>query len=184
MPGTYAEFSLCGLNCGLCPRYHTNGPSRCPGCRGPRFGEVHPTCPIIRCSEHHGNVEYCHQCISYPCERYRETPATDSFITYVPRLADQRRALEFGMDTYRQELDEKIGILKHLLAMYDDGRRKGFYCLAANLLDLQSLRGTVERVERIVAQTPMERKECVRLMVSTIEETAGKRNVSLRLRGK
>ncbi|MGE0074223.1 MAG: DUF3795 domain-containing protein [Sphaerochaetaceae bacterium] len=145
---------------------------------------MHPTCPIIRCSERHGNVEYCHQCGSYPCERYQETPATDSFITYVPRLADQRRALEFGMDAYRQELDEKIDILKHLLAMYDDGRCKGFYCLAVNLLDLETLRDIVGRVERIVAQSPMDRKECVRLMVSTIEETAGKRNVSLRLRGK
>ena len=184
MPGTYAEFSLCGLNCGLCPRYHTNGSSRCPGCRGPRFGGLHPTWPIIRCSERHGHVQYCHECGSYPCERYQETPPTDSFITYVPRLADQRRALAFGMDAYRQQLDEKIGILKHLLLIYDDGRHKGFYCLAVNLLDLQSLREIMERVERTVSQSSMDRKESIRLMVSTIEETAGKRNVTLRLRGK
>ncbi len=184
MPGTYAKIALCGLNRGLCPRYHTNGPSRCPGCRSPRFGEVHPTCPIIRCCERHGNVDYCHQCVSYPCERYQETPATDSFITYVLRLANQRRTLEFGMDAYRQELDERIGILKHLLAVYDDGRRKGVYCLAVNLLDFESLRDMVEHVGWTVVQSAMDRKECVRLMVSTIEETAGKRNVTLRLRGK
>ncbi|MEA5031702.1 MAG: DUF3795 domain-containing protein [Sphaerochaeta sp.] len=184
MPGTYAEFALCGLNCGLCPRYHTNGPSRCPGCRGPRFAEVHPTCPIIRCSERHDNVEYCHECSSYPCDRYQETPPTDSFITYVPRLADQRRAQQFGMDAYRRQLDEKIGILKHLLAKYDDGRRKGFYCLAVNLLDLELLRDVVERVEVTIAQSDMDRKECVQLMVSTLNEIARERNISLRLRGK
>jgi hypothetical protein len=26
----YPLFSLCGLNCGLCPRYHTQGESKCP----------------------------------------------------------------------------------------------------------------------------------------------------------
>jgi hypothetical protein len=88
------------------------------------------------------------------------------------------------MDAYRQQLDEKIGILKHLLLNYDDGRHKGFYCLAVNLLDLQSLREIMERVERTVSQSSMDRKESIRLMVSTIEETAEKRNISLRLRGK
>jgi len=27
----YPLFSACGLNCGLCPRYHTDGISKCPG---------------------------------------------------------------------------------------------------------------------------------------------------------
>gem|GEM_PF-3991072 len=29
---SYPLFSDCGLNCGLCPRYYTDGASRCPGC--------------------------------------------------------------------------------------------------------------------------------------------------------
>ena len=28
----YPLFSACGLNCGLCPRFYTDGESRCPGC--------------------------------------------------------------------------------------------------------------------------------------------------------
>jgi len=28
----HPPFALCRLNCGLCPRDHTQGSSRCPGC--------------------------------------------------------------------------------------------------------------------------------------------------------
>lgn len=29
---SHPEFSLCGLNCSLCPRFRVTGTSRCPGC--------------------------------------------------------------------------------------------------------------------------------------------------------
>ncbi|HCP15088.1 MAG TPA: hypothetical protein DIT32_04865, partial [Peptococcaceae bacterium] len=57
----YPLFSLCGLNCGLCPRYHTEGESRCPGCGGPAFHLKHPSCAVITCSRKHGGVEHCCQ---------------------------------------------------------------------------------------------------------------------------
>jgi hypothetical protein len=33
------DFSLCGLNCGLCPNFHihTNRKFKCPGCGGENF---------------------------------------------------------------------------------------------------------------------------------------------------
>jgi hypothetical protein len=31
----YPTIGACGLDCGLCTRYYTVGPSRCPGCCGP-----------------------------------------------------------------------------------------------------------------------------------------------------
>ena len=47
-------FSLCGLNCGLCPMKKRGD---CGGCfsDSPRY----PTCPIAPCSVKHGNVHYC-----------------------------------------------------------------------------------------------------------------------------
>lgn len=33
----YPSFALYGLNCGLCPRYHTKGESKCHGCGGQDF---------------------------------------------------------------------------------------------------------------------------------------------------
>ena len=57
-------FSLCGLNCMLCPM-QIGG--YCPGCGG---GEGNQSCAIARCSLEHDKVEYCHQCGEYPCSRY------------------------------------------------------------------------------------------------------------------
>lgn len=56
-------FSLCGLNCGLCPM-HLN--KYCPGCGG---GEGNQSCKIAKCSLEHDGVEYCFRCREYPCEK-------------------------------------------------------------------------------------------------------------------
>lgn len=55
----FPQLSLCGLNCGLCPRYHCNGISKCPGCGGKDFNLKHPTCSVVTCNQKHDNVEYC-----------------------------------------------------------------------------------------------------------------------------
>ncbi|HNR04634.1 MAG TPA: DUF3795 domain-containing protein, partial [Bacillota bacterium] len=39
----------CGLDCGLCPRFFTEGASRCPGCCGVDFENKHPSCSFITC---------------------------------------------------------------------------------------------------------------------------------------
>ncbi len=46
-------FSLCGLNCRLCPMKLDKF---CPGCGG---GEGNLSCKIARCSLQNGGVEYC-----------------------------------------------------------------------------------------------------------------------------
>ena len=55
-------FSLCGLNCGLCPMLLGN---HCGGC-----GNGNQSCKIARCSLEHGKIEYCYECKQYPCEKY------------------------------------------------------------------------------------------------------------------
>lgn len=53
-------FSLCGLNCGLCPMLLGN---YCGGC-----GNGNQSCKIAKCSLAHGEIEYCYECKQYPCE--------------------------------------------------------------------------------------------------------------------
>ena len=65
------RFSLCGLNCCLCPRFNTDGISKCPGCGGKDFSNQHPTCAVATCNKKHDNVEYCFQCSEYPCKKYQ-----------------------------------------------------------------------------------------------------------------
>jgi hypothetical protein len=177
----YPQFSLCGLNCGLCPRYHTNGPSRCPGCGGPEFHLKHPGCAVITCSRKHGNVEYCFQCGSYPCDRYINTGETDSFITYHNVIKDFNKAREKGIEYYKAELNEKMSILETLLANYNDGRKKGFYCLAVNLLSLSDIRNVMQYINTEVEHKYMDRKEKIGLIVKAFEKSAQESNVELQL---
>ncbi|NPV91017.1 MAG: DUF3795 domain-containing protein [Firmicutes bacterium] len=178
----YPRFSLCGLNCGLCPRYHADGVSRCPGCGGPDFSRKHPSCPVITCNKRHDNVEYCFQCSSYPCPRYSQPSDKDSFISYRNVISDFQRADQQGIDSYKKELDEKVAILEYLIRDCNDGRRKGFYCLALNLLKLSDVKDALEEVDRGTSGRDTDVKEKAKRIVSALEARADQAGIELRLR--
>ena len=177
---SYPEFAACGLNCGLCPRYYTTGPSRCPGCAAEGFSEVHPACGMLSCCQRKG-FEYCFECDEFPCKKYDSWGTADSFITHRNILSDADKAKRIGMEAYKAELDEKIGLLKKLLANYDDGRRKSFYCLAVNLLELADVKTVMEQIDG-AADDAMPVKEKAKKAVRLFEAMAEHRGVMLKLR--
>ena len=176
----YPDFSACGLNCGLCPRYYTDGSSRCPGCAGAGFSEVHPPCGILSCCERRG-LEYCFLCEDYPCGKYDGVDLSDSFITHQNQIRDLEKAKRIGMDAYKSELDEKISILNILLENYNDGRSKGFFCIAVNLLELGDVNSILEKIQG-EAGPGVSRKEMCVLAVRLFREIADQRGISLKLR--
>ena len=177
----YPLFSLCGLNCGLCPRYQSEGASRCPGCGGLDFHLKHPSCAVIACSKKHGNVAYCFLCNEYPCDKYKNPSETDSFITYQNVTKDMQKAKEFGMEKYHAELEEKIAFLELLLAQYNDGRRKNFYCIAVNLLDLADLYDIKEQIRKNIGES-LAQKDQIKMIASMFEDKAISKNINLKLR--
>ena len=132
------EFSLCGLACLLCPM-QVGG--YCPGCGG---GAGNQSCAIARCSLEQGGPEFCRECTSYPCARYDEFDAADSFVPHSRRAADLARAGEMGLDAWLAQLRQKRAILDELLADWNDGRRKSLYCAAAYLLEPEALRRVMD----------------------------------------
>ena len=177
---THPLFSACGLNCGLCPRYHTQGASKCPGCGGEGFLTVHPTCGILSCCLRKG-LDYCFLCDDFPCRRYDHAGLHDSFITYKNQFADMDRAKRLGIDDYSRMLHLKMQILEDLLLNFDDGRRKSFFCLAVNLLDLEDINAIADRLaDERDPQAPL--KEKSKAAVRLFEETAAKKGLSLKLR--
>lgn len=166
-------FSLCGLNCGLCPMFLGN---HCGGC-----GNGNQSCKIARCSLEHGNVEYCFECPNYPCERYAHMDDYDSFITHRGRKADFARAQRIGIAQYTLEQQEKIRILSHLLASYNDGRRKTFFCVAVNLLELSELQEAITELQSNEELASLPVKERSAYAVEVIQKIADKRNVKLKL---
>lgn len=137
----------CGIDCGLCPRFYTDGPSRCPGCAGEIFFEKHPSCPIITCCVKKKNLETCAECAEFPCDRMKAWDRADSFVTHRKTLLNLRGIARDGLPAFLEQQKVRIGLLEKMLDRYDDGRSKSFYCLAAALLAIEDLRDAVESMD-------------------------------------
>ena len=178
----YPLFSACGLNCGLCPNFHihTNGAFKCPGCAGEGFSQAHPKCGILNCCQRKG-YEFCFECDEFHCSKYDSWGDSDSFITHRNFIPDMDKAKRLGIDVYNAEQTEKADILSTLLKSYNDGRRKTFFCLAVNLLELQDIKDVLIQVEkRIDAEAPL--KEKAAAAVRLFEDMASQRGVVIKLR--
>jgi hypothetical protein len=129
-------------------------------------------------------MEYCYLCDEYPCEKYDGIDAFDSFITHRNQLKDVKKAREIGMDAYQAELAEKMEILKYLLANYNDGRRKSFFCLAVNLLELPDLKLVIDQIASETGSDELTLKDKAKLAASLFNTLAEKRNIVLKLNRK
>jgi hypothetical protein len=168
-------FSLCGLNCGLCPMFLGD---HCGGC-----GNGSHSCKIARCSIEQGNIEYCYECRNYPCEKYQHIDDFDSFITHRRQKADLEKAKNIGIDEYNHEQIEKKKILNFLLSNYNDGRRKNFFCVAVNLLELSELQEAIAQISQH-SELSLAMKEKVLYVVAVFQGIADKRNIRLQLNRK
>ena len=177
---SYPQFAACGLNCGLCSRYYIEGSSRCPGCAGEGFSEVHPSCGILSCSQRKG-LEFCFDCEEFPCKKFDKWGDADSFITHMNYLTDMEKAKEKGIDAYKTELNTKIKVLEKLLSEYNDGRQKSFYCLAVNLLELEDIHTTMEQITNEVDLSDTA-KEKVSAAVRMFNKKADEKGISLKMR--
>lgn len=177
----YPLFALCGLNCGLCPRFQTDGTSKCPGCGGLDFHLKHPTCAVINCNRKHDNVEYCFQCSSYPCEKYSEPSKVDSFITYKNVISDFEKVEKIGIENFKEEINKKVKILEFLIKNFNDGKRKNFYCLAVNLLSLQDIESIIQRIDSEVNQLDTDNKKRIEFVIELFQSIAKTNNIELKL---
>jgi hypothetical protein len=150
---TYPTIGVCGLDCGLCPRYYTIGPSRCPGCGGPGFSDRRPSCSFITCCVKKRGLEVCGQCAEFPCakfrseEEYRERESS----SYPPDrrvLPNSRFIREKGIKPFIRQQEERIRLLEAMIDGYDDGRSRSFFCRAAALLDPADVRKCLDRARK------------------------------------
>lgn len=167
--------SLCGLNCGLCTMFIGKN---CGGC-----GNGNQSCSIAKCSLEK-KVEYCIECSDYPCERYHHIDEFDSFITHRNQKSDLEKAKEIGIEKYNLEQEEKIRILDYLLSNYNDGRRKSFFCVAVNLLDISELKVALRLVSDNKELSLLSKKQSASYVVDILNSIADKRGIKLKLNKK
>ena len=167
-------FSLCGLNCGLCSM-RLGG--HCKGC-----GFENQPCSLARCAMERSAVEYCFQCGEYPCVRYDNIDSYDSFITHQRQKADLHKAQQMGISAYTAEQAKKTHILDHLLAQYNDGKKKTLFCLAVNLLEVEELTAIIEQAEVKTQGMPLKEKSA--FISSLFQMCAAEKNMELKLKKK
>jgi len=141
----FPTIGCCGIDCGLCPRFYTEGKSRCPGCGGDGFEGKHPPCSIKSCCVGKHGLEVCGQCAEFPCPKYadKEKIERDSFVTHKRIFQNHEFIKTHGIDMFTSKQNKRISILQDMLTKYDDGRSKGYFCLAAALLSIDSLRNAM-----------------------------------------
>ncbi|WP_330682551.1 hypothetical protein [Mediterraneibacter glycyrrhizinilyticus] len=105
----------------------------------------------------------------------------DSFITHRRQKADLEKAKRIGIAAYNAEQSEKIQILQELLDNFNDGRRKIFFCIAVNLLELSELREALAQIETYTKQTELPVKEKSLYAARVLQRIADRRHIKLRL---
>ena len=179
----YYTIGCCGIDCGLCPRFHTKGDSVCPGCGGPNFKEKHPSCGCLTCCLIKNGLEVCSLCQDYPCSRFNsERENYDSFVTHKKMLANLDFIKNNGIDSFIDQQKIRIDILIDFLANYDDGRSKSLFCISCALLPVDKLQETYRFM--INHRESMELKEKSKLLKDSLQTVAKNLNIDLKLNNK
>lgn len=129
-------------------------------------------------------MEYCFQCSEYPCERYKNIELYDSFVPHRNQLKDMAKAQRMGIKQYNSELEQKSEILQHLLANYNDGRRKSFFCIAIYLLELQQIKDVMEQISIKASSNERSPKEKAAIAVEVFQSVAEQHAVVLKFNKK
>jgi hypothetical protein len=141
----YPTIGVCGLDCGLCPRYYTAGSSRCPGCGGPDFFNKHPSCSFITCCVKKKNLEVCAECSEFPCskfksnEEYQQLKGSSSYPSYKKVIANLNFIKEHGIKKFVEQQKKRIELLEIMIENFDDGKSKSFFCISCAFLPLEKL---------------------------------------------
>lgn len=153
MSKRYYTLGCCGLDCGLCPRFYTEGSSRCPGCCGEDFEKRHPSCSFITCCVKKKGLEVCAVCSDFPCPKSdKETGEVDSFVTHRRVIQNLKSIKESGVPAFIKQQSKRMSLLKTMLESYDDGSCKSFFCLATTLLSLKSLNDSLAKADKEIKE--------------------------------
>ncbi len=152
----YPAIAACGLDCGLCPRYYTVGPSKCPGCAGPGFYDKHPTCSFITCCVKNKGLEVCSECSDFPCAKFKSAKEYDqlkessSYPSSKKIVSNLYFIKEHGIDNFIEQQKKRIKLLGIMIGKFDDGRSRSFFCKAALFHDPAALADSIAKAMKIM----------------------------------
>jgi len=179
----YPEIGVCGLSCRLCPRYYTEGESRCGGCKTPsRMGAG---CPFITCAVKRKEVEFCWQCDEHTtCKKWRQKRECgrkhDSFVCYQRLDENIAFIMRDGVRAFEREQKIREGLLRAMLREFNEGRSRTLYSIAATVMEIRELKGAIAQARR--KSQGMDLKAKAEVLRSILESVARENRYHLKLR--
>lgn len=177
----------CGLYCGLCPRFQSKAPSRCPGCK--LLNEERTFCGVFGCCVGKRGLVTCADCDEYPCHRLlaklgiaADGSALDSFISHKPALPNLNKIKDVGLDTWLEEQRQRRLTLENLLDNYNEGRSMSFYCIATALMPVELIHTALGEMLRNTGGDNLAMKAKAKALRALIEGLASKSGIDLKLR--
>ena len=143
----FVEIGVCGLSCRLCPAYHRETKSKCGGCKSEhRMGAP---CPFHNCAVKKKRIDFCGVCDeNNTCAKWRKFREAgkqhDSLLSY-QKLEDNIAFIKKnGEAEFEKTQKAKEKLLRAILAEFNEGRSKTFYCIAATVLEIGELESILE----------------------------------------
>jgi hypothetical protein len=179
----FPEIGVCGLSCMLCPRYQSEGKSRCFGCK--TESRMGAGCPFITCAVRKKGIEFCWDCEdSATCDKWKKHRESgsrrDSFKCYQKLEEDMSFIQKNGVDAFEKVQKQREELLKEMLRDFNEGRSKSYYCIAATALEVDELKRALD--EAIEVSGEMDIKCRSDRLHSILEEIAGQKGYYLKLR--
>jgi hypothetical protein len=179
----HPEIGVCGLSCRLCPTYHSKSDSRCAGCKSE--GRMKGGCPFITCAVKKRGIEFCWHCPDHGfCEKWdkhrKRGRTQDSFVCY-QRLENNIAFVEHrGISAFAEDQKAREQLLSTMLAEFNEGRSKSFYCIAATVLEIQELMQAIARARNEPAGADMKAKSMA--LHAVLGSIAEQKRYNLKLR--
>jgi hypothetical protein len=179
----YSEIGVCGLSCRLCPTYHSKGESRCAGCKSE--GRMKVGCPFITCAVNKRGLEFCWECQDHKnCEKWtlhrKHGQSRDSFVCY-QRLESNIAFVEHsGLSAFVEDQKERERLLTAMLAEFNEGRSKSYYCIVATIMDLRDIAQAIVQARNESAGEDLKRRS--KHLHAILERFADQRGYNLKLR--
>ena len=180
---SHVEIGICGLSCRLCPAYHRETKSKCPGCKSAyRMGA---TCPFHNCALKKKAIEFCGFCEeNKTCEKWRKHremgKKSDPILCY-QKVEDNIASIQKnGIAEFEKQQKTREKLLREMLAEFNEGRSKTLYCIAATVLEISELESLLEKARAKSKELDIGAKSEV--MHSFLNEIAENKNYLLKLR--
>ena len=111
----------------------------------------------------------------------------DSFISHKPALPNLERIREVGLLTYLEEQRERLLLVEHLLAHYNEGRSMTFYCAACALMPPDLIRQAIGELEGMLTSEQVDGSDLkakAKAMKGIMRDLASQAGIDIKLRKK